>query len=30
MNYGIFVRPNFVKVGNYLPVDEFNAEEDEI
>ena len=30
MNYGIFVRPNFVKVGDYPPIDEFNAEEDEI
>ena len=30
MNYGIFVRPNFVKVGDYPPKDEFNAEEEEI
>jgi tubulin-folding cofactor B len=29
-NYGVFVRPIYVKVGNFPPVDVFNAEEDEI
>ena len=29
-NYGIMVRPNYVKVGNYPPKDEFNEKEDEI
>ena len=29
-NYGIMVRPNYVKVGDYPPIDEFNAKEDEI
>ena len=29
-NYGIMVRPNYVKVGNYPPIDEFNEKEDEI
>ena len=29
-NYGIMVRPNFVKFGDYSPIDEFNEKEDEI
>lgn len=29
-NYGMMVRPNYVKVGNYPPIDEFNENEDEI
>lgn len=29
-NYGLMVRPNFVKIGNYPPIDEFNENEDEI
>ena len=28
--YGIFVRPNELKVGEYPPLDEFNEDEDEI
>ena len=29
-NYGIMVRPNYVKVGKYPPIDAFNEIEDEI
>lgn len=29
-NYGLMVRPNYVKTGNYPPIDEFNENEDEI
>ena len=29
-NYGIMVRPNYVKVGNYPPINEFNEKDDEI
>ena len=29
-NYGLMVRPNYVKIGNYPPIDEFNEKEDEI
>ncbi len=29
-NYGIMVRPNYVKVGDYPPIDEFNEKDDEI
>ena len=29
-NYGITVRPNYFKVGNYPPINEFNEKDDEI
>ena len=29
-NFGIFVRPNYISVGDYPPIDDFNEKEDEI
>lgn len=28
--YGVFLRPNELKVGDYPPLDDFNEDEDEI
>ena len=29
-NYGLMVRPNYIKIGDYQPIDEFDEKEDEI